>query len=263
MHQVKHDFMAQSRHLIITGAGRGIGAATADLAARRGYRVCVNYVSNDAAAQAVVAGISKAGGQAIAVKADVTDAGDVHRLFDQATAAFGPVTHLVNNAGVPGRIGRVEALDPAVLRRTFEVNVFAAIFCVQEFLRRRAAEQAKSTGEAAGAAIVNVSSMASRTGSPGELVHYAAAKAALETFNYGFASEVAAAGIRVNAVACGLIETEIHAEAGDASRLQRYATRMPMQRAGRTTEVANAILWLLSEEASYITGAVLPVAGGR
>ena len=247
-----------SRNLLVTGAGRGIGAATALAAARQGYRVCVNYASNSAAAQSVVDGIRALGGEAVAVRADVSREADVARLFDEAEKALGPLTHLVNNAGVPGRIGRVEDLESAVLARTFEVNVFASFYCAREFVRRAARRHG-----GAGGAIVNVSSMASRTGSPGELVHYAAAKAALETFNYGLAAEVATDGIRVNAVSCGLIETGIHAEAGDASRLQRYATRMPMQRAGKPEEVAAAILWLLSDEASYVTGAVLPVAGGR
>lgn len=251
--------MPSSRRLLITGAGRGIGAATARLAARQGYAVAVNYVANEAAAAAVVQAIRDAGGTAVAIQADVARPDQVARLFERATAQLGgPLTHLVSNAGVPGRIGRVEALDPAVLARTFEVNVYAAFYCAQAFIR-----QASTKKGGAGGAIVNVSSMASRTGSPGELVHYAAAKAALETFNYGLASEVATEGIRVNAVSCGLIETDIHAEAGDAERLQRYATRMPMQRAGKPEEVANAILFLLSDAASYTTGTVLPVAGGR
>ncbi len=247
-----------SKHVLITGAGRGIGAATAKLAAMRGYAVSVNYVSNDAAAAGVVDWIASQGGRAKAVRGDASNEADVKRVFNESEAAFGPLTALVNNAGVPGKIGRVEALDPAVLRRTFEVNVFAAFLCAAEFARR-----ASTKHGGAGGMVVNVSSMAAKTGSPNELVHYAAAKAALETFNYGFASEVAGEGIRVNCVSCGLIETDIHAEAGDASRLQRYATRMPMARAGKPEEVANAILWLLSEEASYITGATLPVAGGR
>jgi len=247
-----------SKHVLITGAGRGIGAATAKLAALRGYAVSVNYVANDAAANAVVDWIASQGGRAVAVRGDVSDEGDVKRVFDAAQAAFGPLTALVNNAGVPGRIGRVENLDPAVLKRTFEVNVFAAFLCAAEFARRVSTKHG-----GAGGMVVNVSSMAAKTGSPNELVHYAAAKAALETFNYGFATEMATEGIRVNCVSCGLIETDIHAEAGDASRLQRYATRMPMARAGKPEEVANAILWLLSEEASYVTGATLPVAGGR
>lgn len=247
-----------SRNLLITGAGRGIGAATAVLAAQRGYRVCVNYVSDDASASQVVRAIRDAGGQALAVQADVAQPDDVARLFDEAQGKLGPLTHLVNNAGIPGRIGRVEALAPEVLQSTFAVNVFATFYCSREFALRVSTRHGGPGG-----AIVNVSSMASRTGSPNELVHYAAAKAAVETFNYGFAAEVAAEGIRVNAVACGLIETGIHARAGDASRLLRYASRMPMQRAGQPMEVAQAIVWLLSQEASYITGAVLPVAGGR
>lgn len=247
-----------SNTLIITGAGRGIGAATAKLAALRGYAVAVNYVSNDAAARGVVDWITSQGGRAIAVRGDVSQEADIKRVFDEAQAAFGPVSALVNNAGVPGRIGRVEQLEFAVLKRTFEVNVFAAFLCAREFVRRVSTKNGGTGG-----ALVNVSSMAAKTGSPNELVHYAAAKAALETFNYGLASEVATEGIRVNCVSCGLIETDIHAEAGDASRLQRYATRMPMQRAGKPEEVANAILWFLSPEASYVTGATLPVAGGR
>jgi NAD(P)-dependent dehydrogenase (short-subunit alcohol dehydrogenase family) len=246
------------RTLLVTGAGRGIGAATAVAAARAGWRVGVNYVSNEAAAKEVVARIESDGGRATALKADVSDEAQVERLFDEANRLLGPVTDLVNNAGVPGRIGRVEALDAGVLRRTFEVNVYAAFYCARAFVRRVSTRHGGPGG-----AIVNVSSMASRTGSPGELVHYAAATAALETFTYGLAAEVATEGIRVNAVACGLIETGIHAEAGDAARLQRYATRMPMQRPGQPQEVAEAIVWLLSDRASYTTGATLPVSGGR
>jgi NAD(P)-dependent dehydrogenase (short-subunit alcohol dehydrogenase family) len=246
------------RNLLITGAGRGIGAATAIAAARQGFRVCVNYASNESAAQEVVETIKRDGGIAVSLRADVSDETQVARLFDDMGRLLGPVTHLVNNAGVPGRIGRVDALETDVLRRTFEVNVFAAFYCSRAFVRR---VSTKHGGH--GGAIVNVSSMASRTGSPGELVHYAAAKAAVETLTYGLAAEVATEGIRVNAVACGLIETGIHAEAGDASRLQRYASRMPMQRAGRPEEVAQAIVWLLSDQASYTTGATLPVSGGR
>jgi NAD(P)-dependent dehydrogenase (short-subunit alcohol dehydrogenase family) len=244
--------------IIITGSSRGIGAATARLAARRGWSVGVNYASNREAAEAVVAEIRAEGGRAIAVQADNSRRDQVERMFDQVTAQLGPVGALVNNAGVPGTISRVEQLEEATLRRTLEVNVVGAFFCAQAFLRR-----ASTRHGGAGGAIVNVSSMASRSGSPGELVHYAAAKAALETFNLGLAAEVAQEGIRVNAVSLGLFATEIHAAAGDADRLQRYAARMPMGRPGQPMEAAQAILWLLSDEASYITGATLPVAGGR
>ena len=246
------------RTVLITGAGRGIGAATARLAAERGYATAINYATNDAAAGSVVDAILAKGGKAIAIKGDVADEADVARLFDGVQARLGPITALVNNAGTPGRIGRVEDLSCAVLKRTFEVNVYGAFLSAREFIRRTSTRHGGKGG-----AIVNVSSMAAKTGSPNELVHYAAAKAAVETFNYGLAAEVAADGIRVNAVSCGLIETAIHAEAGDAARVQRYATRMPMQRAGQPAEVAHAILWLLSDEASYVTGATLAVAGGR
>ncbi|VTU39768.1 SDR family oxidoreductase [Variovorax sp. PBL-E5] len=244
--------------IIITGSSRGIGAATARLAARRGWSVGVNYASNQEAADAVVAQIRAEGGRAIAVQGDNSRHGDVERLFDQVAEEFGPVGALVNNAGVPGQISRVEQLSEATLRRTLEVNVVGAFLCAQAFLRR-----ASTRHGGTGGAIVNVSSMAARTGSPGELVHYAAAKAALEAFNYGLAAEVAQEGVRVNAVSLGLFATEIHAAAGDADRLQRYAARMPMGRAGEPMEAAQAIVWLLSDEASYITGATLPVAGGR
>jgi NAD(P)-dependent dehydrogenase (short-subunit alcohol dehydrogenase family) len=244
--------------VLITGSGRGIGAATAKLAALRGYAVGVNYVSDAESAQAVVAWIRGQGGRAAAVQADTSNEADVKRLFDEVAAKFGAVTALVNNAGVPGRIGRVENLEIATLKRVFEVNVFGAFLCARDAIRRMSTKRGGPGG-----AIVNVSSMAAKTGSPGELVHYASAKGALETFSYGLASEVAQEGIRVNCVSCGLIETDIHAEAGDAERLQRYATRMPMARAGKPDEVAAAILWFMSPEASYVTGATMAVAGGR
>ena len=244
--------------LIITGSGRGIGAATARLAALRGWAVCVNYRERADSAEAVVAAVKAAGGKAIAVRADNSREEDIVRLFTETEHALGPVTGLVNNAGVPGRISRLADLEVAQLRRVLDVNVVGTILCSREAVRRMSTARG-----GAGGAIVNVSSMAAKTGSPGELVPYAAAKAAVETFTYGLGAEVAREGIRVNAVSAGLIETEIHAEAGDAARLERYATRMPMARAGKPEEVAAAIVWLLSPEASYITGATLPVAGGR
>jgi len=250
--------MSSPRHLLITGAGRGIGAATARRAAREGYRVCVNYLANDAAAGAVVADIRAAGGEAVALRADVSRADAVQDLFERAAAAFGPVTHLVNNAGVPGRIGRVEALDPAVLVRTFEVNVFAAFHCAQAFVRR-----ASTRHGGVGGAIVNVSSMAAKLGSPGEYVDYAASKGAIDSMTVGLAREVAAEGIRVNAVRPGVIYTEIHASGGEPGRVDRVKGSVPMQRGGTAEEVAQAILWLASDEASYSTGAFIDVSGGR
>jgi NAD(P)-dependent dehydrogenase (short-subunit alcohol dehydrogenase family) len=244
--------------LIITGSGRGIGAATAKLAALRGLAVAVNYVSDRQSAAGVVDWIASHGGRAAAFQADTSNEADVERLFAETQAKFGAITALVNNAGVPGRIGRVENVELATLKRVFEVNVYGAFLCARAAIRRMSTKHGGTGG-----AIVNISSMAAKTGSPGELVHYAAAKGALETFNYGLASEVAQEGIRVNCVSCGLIETDIHAEAGDADRLRRYATRMPMARAGKPEEVAEAVLWLLSPQASYVTGATLAVAGGR
>jgi NAD(P)-dependent dehydrogenase (short-subunit alcohol dehydrogenase family) len=244
--------------IIITGSGRGIGAATALLAAKKGYGVCVNYSSRSESANEVVQTIRQSGGKALAIQANNYDEAAVKAMFETAVQELGPLTALVNNAGIPGKIGRVADLDLDMLRQVLEVNVVGTILCAREAVR-----QMSSAYGGKGGVIINVSSMASRTGSPGELVHYAAAKAAVETFTYGLGAEVAKEGIRVNCVSCGLIETEIHAAAGDASRLERYATRMPMARPGKPEEVAAAILWLLSDEASYTTGATLPVSGGR
>jgi NAD(P)-dependent dehydrogenase (short-subunit alcohol dehydrogenase family) len=247
-----------SKVVIITGSGRGIGAATARLAASRGYAVCVNYVGNRESAERVVADIRAAGGKAIAVRAANNDEPAVIGMFETVERELGPVTVLVNNAGIPGRITRVENLELDNLRQTLEVNVVGTVLCAREAVRRMSTKRGGRGG-----AIVNVSSLASKTGSPGELVHYAIAKAGVEIFTYGLASEVAQEGIRVNCVTLGLFETDIHAAAGDAERLQRYATRMPMARAGKPEEAARAILWLASDEASYSTGAVLSVGGGR
>jgi NAD(P)-dependent dehydrogenase (short-subunit alcohol dehydrogenase family) len=244
--------------LIVTGGGRGIGRATARLAAGRRWAVCVNYRERADSAEALVAEITAAGGRAIAVRADNVDEAAVAAMFDRTAAELGPVRGLVNNVGIPGRIGRVEDLDMAMFRRVLEVNVIGTAICAREAVRRMSTRHGGSGG-----VIVNLSSMGAETGSPGELVHYAAAKGAVESFTRGLAREVATEGIRVNAVSPGLIDTEIHAEAGDADRVARYATRMPMARVGRPDEVAEAILWFLSEAASYVTATILPVAGGR
>lgn len=244
--------------IIITGSGRGIGAATALLAGRRGYAVCVNYLANRERAEQVVETIREFGGRAIAVQADVSDEGAIQMLFDTATEQLGPIVALVNNAGITGKLGRLAELETQSLRRVMNVNVIGTILCAREAVRRMSTA---SGGQ--GGAIVNISSRAAQLGSPNEYVHYAASKAAVETFTVGLAIEVAQEGIRVNCVSSGVIATEIHAAAGDPERLQRYASRIPMQRTGKPEEVAAAILWLLSEEASYCTGTILAVSGGR
>jgi NAD(P)-dependent dehydrogenase (short-subunit alcohol dehydrogenase family) len=244
--------------ILITGAGRGIGAATARLAARRGFDVCVNYRSNRAAAEAVVADIEAAGQRAVAVPADVSVESDVMRLFENCDRALGPLTALVNNAGVLETQMRVETMDAARLQRVFAVNVAGSFLCAREAVRRMSTRHGGGGG-----AIVNVSSAASRLGTPGEYVDYAASKGAIDTFTHGLALEVAEEGIRVNAVRPGIIDTEIHASGGEPDRIQRVKDKVPMKRAGMPEEVAGAILWLLSGEASYTTGAVIDVAGGR
>lgn len=243
-----------STGLIVTGGSRGIGAATAHLAAGRGFRVCVNYTRDAVAADAVVAAIQAAGGTAVAVQADVADAGDVRRLFEAAEAGIGPVRALVNNAGITGPIGSFQDASTETLRRVFEVNVLGTMLCTQEAIRRFAGHS--------GGSIVNLSSVAATTGAPGEYVHYAASKAAIDSFTLGLAREVAGSGIRVNAVAPGSTLTDIHATAGEPGRPARVRTRIPLQRLAEPEEIAEAILWLLSDAASYVTGSVLRVAGG-
>jgi NAD(P)-dependent dehydrogenase (short-subunit alcohol dehydrogenase family) len=240
--------------VVITGAGRGIGAATALAAADAGHAVGVNYLGDAPAAAAVVERIRADGGRAVAVQADIAVPAEVARLFDEVTGALGPVTALVNNAGTTGRITRFVDLDLATLRRVIDVNLVGCMLCSQEALRRWA--------PGSGGAIVNVSSIAALTGSPGEYVHYAATKAAVEAFTRGLAREVAKDGIRVNAVAPGTVQTGIHAQGGDPERPARVAPRIPLGRVAHPEEIAAAILWLLSDAASYATGSVLTVAGG-
>ena len=244
--------------LLVTGGGRGIGAATALLAARRGYAVAVNYASNSLAADEVVRAIRAAGGKAIAVQADVGDETQVMAMFEQVDARLGRLTALVNSAGVVDVRARVDEMSAARLERMFRINVVGSFVCAREAVRR----MSKRHG-GAGGAIVNLSSAASRLGSPEQYVDYAASKGAIDTFTLGLAKEVADEGIRVNAVRPGLIETEIHASGGMPDRAAQLAPSVPMKRTGSAEEVANAIVWLLSDEASYTTMALLDVSGGR
>lgn len=244
--------------VLVTGGGRGIGAATARLAAERGYAVCVNYRSNRAAADAVVAEIESRGGTAIAVGADVSIETDVLRLFQTIDERVGPLRALVNNAGVLETQTRVDSIDAARIGRVFATNVTGAFLCAREAVKRLSTARG-----GAGGAIVNVSSRAAQLGAPGEYVDYAASKAALDTLTIGLALEVAAEGIRVNGVRAGIIDTEIHASGGEPRRVDRLGPQLPMKRGGHAIEVARAILWLLSDEASFSTGTFIDVSGGR
>lgn len=244
--------------ILITGGGRGIGAACARLAAQRGYAVAINYQSNSAAADAVAAEIRAGGGRAITITADVSDEAAVERMFVRVDEEFGHLDALVNNAGIVDRAARVEDMTAARIDRMMRVNVTGAFLCAREAVRR----MSKARG-GQGGAIVNISSKAALLGSPNSYVDYAASKAAVETLTIGLAAETARDGIRVNALRPGLIDTEIHAVMGIPDRVARMGPSIPMGRAGTPEEVAQGVLWLLSDEAAYVTGTFLDVTGGR
>jgi NAD(P)-dependent dehydrogenase (short-subunit alcohol dehydrogenase family) len=247
-----------TRALLVTGGGRGIGAATARLAAERGYVVAVNYVRDAPAAERLVHEIRELGGAAVSIQADVSRQDEVERLFAAVDRELGPLSALVNNAGVVDLATRLADVDEERLLRMFGVNVIGSMLCAAQAVRRMSTARGGRGGS-----IVNVSSVAAKHGSPGEYVDYAASKGAIDTFTLGLAKEVAAEGIRVNAVRPGIIATELHASSGDAERAERLAPTLPLQRPGTALEVARAILWLTSDEASYCTGTIVDVAGGR
>jgi NAD(P)-dependent dehydrogenase (short-subunit alcohol dehydrogenase family) len=244
--------------LLVTGGSQGIGAATVRLAARRGYQVAFSYRSSIAAAEALVAEVTQAGGVARGFQADAGDDAATIALFQAIDAAFGPVTALVNNAGITGKVGGIAAIASATLDEVMRININGVFLATREAIARMATDCG-----GAGGAIVNVSSIAAWLGGPNDWVHYAASKGAVDSFTIGAAKELAPRGIRVNAVNPGLIDTEIHAKAGLGDRLAKLGATVPMGRVGTADEVAQAIVWLLSDEASYVTGALLPVSGGR
>lgn len=244
--------------MIVTGGSRGIGAEIAALGAADGYAVCLSYVKNKAAADAVVAAIREAGGTAIAVAADMAVEADILRLFATVDKELGTLTALVNNAGILETQMRVDQMDVARMQRIFNTNIVGAFVCAREAVKRMSTKYG-----GAGGAIVNISSVAARAGGPGEYVDYAASKGAVDTLTIGLAKEVATEGIRVNAVRPGVIYTEIHASGGEPGRVDRVKGNVPMQRGGEAREVAQAAIWLLSEHASYTTGSFLDVTGGR
>ena len=244
--------------LLITGGTRGIGAATARLAAARGYAVALNYRADTASAEGLVREIEGAGGTAVAIQATVADEADVVRLFAEVDRRLGVLDALVNNAAIVDQQGRVADVDTARLNRMFATNVNGAFLCAREAVRRMSTARGGRGG-----AIVNVSSAAVRIGSPNEYVHYAASKAAVDALTIGLAKEVAEEGIRVNAVRPGIVHTSMHASGGEPDRIARIAPSVPMKRGGQPEEIAHAILWLLSAEASYATGSILDVSGGR
>ena len=244
--------------MIVTGASRGIGAATAKLAASKGFAVCVNYKSRANEAQAVVDEIKNSGGLAIAVKADVTIASEVNKLFAETVKTFGRLDALVNNAGILETQMRLEDMSSERIERIFNANVFSTILCIQAAIKIMSTRHHGSGGS-----IVNVSSVASRLGSPREYVDYAASKGAIDTLTIGLAKELAIDGIRVNAVRPGYIDTDIHASGGEPNRIERVKQFVPMQRGGSAIEVASAIVWLASDESPYTNGSFIEIAGGN
>jgi NAD(P)-dependent dehydrogenase (short-subunit alcohol dehydrogenase family) len=244
--------------LLVTGASRGIGAAVARLAAREGYAVAINFKDDRKSAEAVAAAVEKAGGKTLIVKADVARDDDIGRLFEEIDKKLGRLTHLVNNAGIVGRASRLVAADPATIRAVIDLNVTGAILVARE-----AAKRMSTAHGGKGGAIVNLSSAAATIGSPGEFTWYAASKGAIDSFSLGLARELAREGVRVNVVAPGLVDTDIHASAGEPDRVARMSPSIPMGRSGTADEVAETILWLLSDKAAYVTGANIRVAGGR
>ena len=247
-----------SKVLLVTGGSRGIGAAVAVLAAKQGYAVAINFNGNQVAAESVAGQICDEGGTALCVQADVSDEAAVLAMFSRIDAELGRLTALVNNAGVVDMPSRVDAMSVARLRRMFDINVLGSFLCAREAVLRMSARHGGQGG-----CIVNLSSAAARLGSPGQYVDYAAAKGAIDTFTMGLAKEVATEGIRVNAVRPGIIDTDIHASGGIPDRVAQMTPLVPMQRAGTAHEVAEAVMWLLSDASSYTTGAVVDVAGGR
>ena len=244
--------------LLVTGGSRGIGAATSRLAAARGWDVAINYTRDAAAAEAVAQDVRALGRRAITLQADVADDAQVQSMFARLDRDFGPLAGLANNAGVVDRSARFVEMSPARLQRMFAINVFGTMYCCRQAVLRMSTRLG-----GAGGAIVNLSSVAAVLGSPGTYVDYAAAKGAVDSFTIGLGRELAAEGVRVNAVRPGIIDTEIHADSGDAQRAHKCAASIPMQRPGRADEVAESVLWLLSPQAAYVTGSILNVSGGR